>query len=103
MIYKQLDKKLFRDYYVFVDTARLMSEDIFRENGLKIRVKQRFEHEPTGYIITLCSTKKNREDVFDKSMAELKRKMLIMGNRGAETFFEGICAFVEETTTADAA
>ena len=103
MIYRQLDKKLFRDDYVFVDTERLMLEDIFRENGLKVHIKKRFVHEPTGYFITICSTRKNCEEAFDRSMAELRRKLLITGKKDAETFFEKLFAFIDDAITADAA
>lgn len=66
--------------FMYLDTADHLADNIFIKNELPVKFCGDFVKENENYSIIVCKIKKNDFEKFDKSMEELEKKMLLMGN-----------------------
>ena len=70
----------FRKLYAYMDTVDIYrADELFRKYSIKVRHKREW-HSPEGrYRIVFCSIPKNRVPRFELAMADLHKRMLILG------------------------
>lgn len=91
--YAQISKNgLFYTWYMFADIPKYMADDIFINHKLRVHFSREFKKEINGqeYVIIFCKIRKNKKQIFEECMSELKRKMLIFGYDGYQEACDGI-------------
>lgn len=85
---KQSNKGLFFDYYAYVDTDRHLAENIFIQEGMRVRFDGELRNSDNSYRIVLCRVRKRDSEKFACSMEKLYNKMIIMRYTDIEEFLK---------------
>ena len=76
--YIQLRKfSLSNFYFAFVDIPRFMSESIFKQSGIKIKITHYGELKNNDYIVVICKVKMEDGEKFVSDMKKLQNNMII--------------------------
>lgn len=74
-------------YFVYVDALGYSADKIFFKNGMsRIKFLKEYYQLSMPYVIVTCRIKTKELEMFEESMEELKRNMLIMGYRDYEEY-----------------
>lgn len=74
--------------FLFADTPKNLAYQLFEKNGLKYNVKGFFEKEGEKYVLIICNFREKDKPLFFKSMQELERNILLMGDNDYLKFCE---------------
>lgn len=70
----------FRKLYAYMDTADIYrADDLFRKYRIRIRFKREWQSPEGRYRMVFCSVPKNQAPLFEKTMEELPKRMMILG------------------------
>ncbi|MCD8189197.1 MAG: hypothetical protein LUD78_03085 [Clostridiales bacterium] len=79
--YWKLDKASLRFYYyAFIDTGEYLADQLFIKHEVKVNFGKEFCKEGANYRVIFCRVKKQDENEFLAALAELNRKMLLLGH-----------------------
>lgn len=73
-------------FFCFIDTEEYLADQLFIKNKIRVWFQSEARKQDTEYVFIICKVKKCDEDIFLRSLEELKRKMLLMGHLDYEKF-----------------
>lgn len=91
-MFRRLEKTIFKQNYIFIDTEDGHGERILRANGLKSAQEMR-NPKYAPFCIRFIKVPNKRAGVFIKCMETLRKNMLIMGQpyeKTAEDIFSAL-------------
>lgn len=89
--YWKLDKASLRFYYyAFIDTSEYLADQLFVKHEVEVDFGKEFSKKGDDYRIIFCRVKKQDEEGFLAALAELSKKMLLMGHMDYPAFCANI-------------
>ena len=92
-------KNLFRQAFLYADSADYRSFEIFKRNGVKsVKLYAAYRHAASdNYCLISCDVSKRETQAFLDSLAEVHRDLLIMGYRDYEWYCDEAFSALEQS------
>ena len=72
--------------FAYIDTTGFLADRIFIENKVRVKFCGDYKHREKNYVVVICKVKEKDVSIFLQSMAELKKRAILMGNTDYESF-----------------
>lgn len=89
MNYMLLGKR-FHLHYAYIDTENYLADSLLNKNDVSVIYGQEYGKEGEKYVILFCKVKRSQKARFERSMLELRNKMLLCGHNDYEEFCKEI-------------
>ena len=88
----------FRKLYAYMDTADIYrADELLRKYRVKVRFKREWQSPEGRYRMIFCSIPKRQDSLFEESMEELPKRMMILGYDDYEEVWHRTIKPAEET------
>ena len=89
MNYIYLGRKYYL-HYAYIDTKNYLADPLFNKNEVWVKFGDEYNKEGENYIVMFCKIKKRDQARFERTMLELRNKMLICGHNDYDEFCEDL-------------
>lgn len=84
-------------HYAFFDTSNHYADQIFMDKKIKVSFGKELQNPDEGYAVILCRVRKKDGAAFREAMADLERKMLLLGHSDYGDFCDRMSALLAQT------